>query len=569
MSSHDEPRGVDSSNFAAEMRIDQPHALQPGLPHTAAPRSAPQPVGVAAELDAAESNAVATRVEHSLEQLREHAAQLADRLQSEQSALERRDRALVAQEADLDAKWQNARQWFAERQQELDERAATLARREQELVEREALAEDRATQLTQVREEALAERENRLSAREAELQRNAAELTTRLARLDEDRAAWDERHERLQSREAAIETRHRELDQRQAQLSRDIEEFSSEKGREDSRIAEVERREAKVAEWESRLQAQGAQLEKQTDVLRQRAGELEIERAELRKALANLDGRQSELDAAERQLGYRQQEINTALARYERLGVTEERMQQLQEEARKFAARRRYLDEAEAQLTQEKSELADQIRDLANARRQWEEQTLRERRALVAQQQLAQTDQQHRAEQLDQREAEIDARENALVQLQSELRATQREVLEMRLATEETWAQLSGALAPASLTRSISQVRAKLADHYRVTLEETAARSEQLESVRRDLQQQLDGLEQQRQELGAWAERRHADIEQQAARLVAREQELDRQQHHYEQMESQWCIERTDYQAEVRRLLATIRDLEIEELRAA
>jgi hypothetical protein len=170
---------------------------------------------------------------------------------------------------------------------------------------------------------------------------------------------------------------------------------------------------------------------------------------------------------------------------------------------------------------------------------------------------------------LEQREAEIDARENALGQLQSELRITQREVLEMRLATEETWAQLAGALAPASLTRSISQVRARLADHYRSTLDELLHRSEQLETVRRDLTQQLQGLEAQRAELNAWAERRHVDIESQAARLVSREQELDRQQQHYEQMESQWHIERTDYQAEIRRLLASIRDLEIEELRAA
>ena len=80
-----------------------------------------------------------------------------------------------------------------------------------------------------------------------------------------------------------------------------------------------------------------------------------MERAELRKSLAELDGRKQELDDAERQLGFRQQEINTALERYERLGVTEERLQQLQEEARKFAARRRYLDEAESQLTQEKA----------------------------------------------------------------------------------------------------------------------------------------------------------------------------------------------------------------------
>ena len=62
----------------------------------------------------------------------------------------------------------------------------------------------------------------------------------------------------------------------------------------------------------------------------------------------------------------------------------------------------------------------------------------------------------------------------------------------MRLATEETWAQLAGALAPASLTRSISQVRAKLADHYRDVLAELAQRSEQLEAVRRDLTQHVE-----------------------------------------------------------------------------
>jgi chromosome segregation ATPase len=182
---------------------------------------------------------------------------------------------------------------------------------------------------------------------------------------------------------------------------------------------------------------------------------------------------------------------------------------------------------------------------------------------------LAQTDLQQRTQQIEQREAEIDARENALAQMQSELRNTQREVLEMRLATEETWAQLSGALAPASLTRSIAQVRAKLADHYRTTIEELAERSEQLELVRGDLTKQLTALQAKQAELNAWAERRHVDIESQASRLVSREQELDRQQQHYEQLESQWHIERTDYQAEIRRLLSSIRDLEIEEMRAA
>src|SRR5262245_40310666 len=131
-------------------------------------------------------------------------------------------------------------------------------------------------------------------------------------------------------------------------------------------------------------------------------------------------------------------------------------------------------------------------------------------------------------------------------------------MLEMRLATEETWAQLSGAHAPASLSRFISQVRSILADHDRSTIDATAHHSAHLQTRRRDLAQQFAAVESQRQELQAWAERRHVDIEQQAARLVAREQELDRQQQHYEQIESQWHVERADYQTQVRRLLATI-----------
>jgi chromosome segregation ATPase len=558
----------DASGFSkGELRVDQPHGIS-RVSHRSAEPGVPQLVGASVEV-AAEAGDVGFRVEHSLEQLREHAAQLADRLQSEQGELDRRQHLLAAQEADLEAKWQNARQWLAERQQELEQRAEIVSARELEILEREAAAEVRVTELTQVREESLAEREGRLVVREAELEDREATLQERLTALDEDRAAWDERNDRLQTREVAIEARHREIDGRQAQLYRDIEEFITDKTRAEERMTDVERAEAKVADWESRLQAQSSELERQMDSLRERAGELEIGRAELRKSLSEQTTREAELDSAERQLGYRQQEIEAALARYERLGVTEEKMQLLQEEVRKFAARRRYLDEAESQLAQEKAELADSIQELTNHKRQLEEQGVRERRALVAQQQVAQNELQHRTQQLEQREAEFDSREAALAQMQAELRVTQREVLEMRLATEETWAQLSGALAPASLTRSISQVRAKLADHYRVTLDELGQRSAQLENVRHELAHQLQSLESQRTELNAWAERRHTDIESQAARLVAREQELDRQQLNYEHMESQWHIERTDYQAEIRRLLATIRDLEIEEMRAA
>ena len=86
----------------APMRIDQPHCRGAVEPHAAVQRSAAAS-GQRASLSEAASH-VSAGVEHSLEQLREHAAQLADRLQSEQGTLDRRESALAAKEADLEAK---------------------------------------------------------------------------------------------------------------------------------------------------------------------------------------------------------------------------------------------------------------------------------------------------------------------------------------------------------------------------------------------------------------------------------------------------------------------------------
>src|SRR5262249_22830700 len=163
--------------------------------------------------------------------------------------------------------------------------------------------------------------------------------------------------------------------------------------------------------------------------------------AELRKRLSDLGGREQELEACERQLNFRQQEITAALARFERLGVTEERMNKLQAEVAEFAARRRYLDEAEARLAQEKTDLDEQLRELDRERRQFQDQAARERRTISALEQQQRNEQTQRDANLDRREAELDNREAALEQLRTELRTAQREGLEMRLATEETWAQ--------------------------------------------------------------------------------------------------------------------------------
>src|SRR3972149_2593259 len=129
-----EPRRADQSRAEpSELRIDPPHVIHRGDPHITAERHELQLAG-GAEASAAVRTA---SVERSVQQPREQATELADRLQNEREELDLRERQLAAQEADLEAKLRNARSWWEERQRDLDQRAELLTEQETELAARE------------------------------------------------------------------------------------------------------------------------------------------------------------------------------------------------------------------------------------------------------------------------------------------------------------------------------------------------------------------------------------------------------------------------------------------------
>jgi len=150
----------------------------------------------------------------------------------------------------------------------------------------------------------------------------------------------------------------------------------------------------------------------------------------------------------------------------------------------------------------------------------------------------------------------------SLLALRSELETMHRETLEIRLATEELWVQLSGSAPPAALVRSLTQIRAKLAEEYRRANEELARQKQQLEGIRRELSQQHARLVQQKRKLDRWAARRQEDIQQQAARLVAREEELQSQGADLSNLARRWQTEQLGYQQEIRRLRGQLRQQE-------
>jgi hypothetical protein len=234
-------------------------------------------------------------------------------------------------------------------------------------------------------------------------------------------------------------------------------------------------------------------------------------------------------------------------------------MIELEQQAAEFQARSAYLDNAEAVLSERQIQLADGERALERDRLAFENLVTRERRELAAEADQGKCEIDQRRRGLEKRDQALDQREKSLEEVAEQLRAAQRETLETRLATEETWLQLQGVLAPAALQRSIAIVRGRLSDHFQMAAEEVVRRRQELETVRAELAEQFEEIHQRREQVERWADDRRHEVEQQAARLVAKERRLDELESEFTRQERRWEIERAEYQQEIQRLLADLR----------
>jgi hypothetical protein len=224
-----------------------------------------------------------------------------------------------------------------------------------------------------------------------------------------------------------------------------------------------------------------------------------------------------------------------------------------------YAMRVRRLEQAEALLASEQEALDE-------ARRRFEA----ERAATAASLQAEHEDRSEqlarhgaaldrRDKSLRQRGEQLDARAKSLDDLRRELAAGQRETLEMRVAVQELWLSLSGRVAPATMLQSLAESRAKLAAQYRETGGEIGVAEKRLRDAGERLAEQMASLKDQRRAFQAWADERQTAIERQAARLVAREQELDAQDGRFCQQERAWSEQRLAFRGEIRRLLGELR----------
>lgn len=263
--------------------------------------------------------------------------------------------------------------------------------------------------------------------------------------------------------------------------------------------------------------------------------------AEFTERAAFLDSREANLEGRERELARRARDMARAEAE--------------RSDAEK-CARRKEIELAECRAEEARAE-AESLRErLRQAHQELSEDARQQRRRLADEQRAALAEIEKQREAVRRRGEHVDKAHAALEQLRGELGRMHRETLEIRLATEELWVQLSGAAPPAALTKSLSGIRSKLADHYRLANAELQQQKQELEAIRRQLAEQYDKVLRQKQQYDHWAQQHRQDTEADASRLAARETELHQLQAELNNRALKWQAQRLDYEQQIRRLKA-------------
>ncbi|MCA9169385.1 MAG: hypothetical protein KDB23_17050, partial [Planctomycetales bacterium] len=153
-----------------------------------------------------------------------------------------------------------------------------------------------------------------------------------------------------------------------------------------------------------------------------------------------------------------------------------------------------------------------------------------------------------------QREFRLERREKAIEQLHEEVTTLHREALELRLAAEQIWNELAEEHPQDQLGQSLTEIRNKLTDHYRMANDTLARRRDELHQLRAEVSLQEQRVRQQRRDIQLWADRRYDEIEARTVKLLMRERELDQIEGDFNRQTLEWQKQREAFRREIEML---------------
>lgn len=574
------------------LRIDPPEAVsQPSVPTSPAPE---QPAPAAP---------------HEL--LLSQTTQLVEHLRSQFAELHRRDQVLATQIQEIERDRHLLTVWRQDAEQEFRSKEALLRQREAALAEQIASQQSLLEQLNSEQAE-LAKRREQLEADRIRLfaeigQKVAAERHELQLAIQKANDKQQELEAEYQRRQQVLEQEYRdrlnELERARSCVREQVTEevLTAELRAERDRLA-AERREfeSQRAEFFATRDGERADLERAREVHEATVARFREELLQQRQQqIAELDRLRAEQESAlqhARDEFARQREQQLSELRHERavlenrlkfqqehLAKARQEIEAIQADFRREAQRTRgQLEEGEAILRLRQSQL-NRVRELLEER---ERSVDREREMLLKSQQAFDRSTAHDRERLKQDQEDwsreraaqladlrrqqemlalhvqnLEGRRERLDRLRAELEETHRTTLEMRMAIEEAWTQLTQACGAAGAKERLEQAQQQLSGHYRHLREALAEQRRELEASRQQLQQQRDEFRREQQALSDWVAEKERTIRQNEAAVQHRLEQLHLQEAAWRSASQRWINEKIEAEAIIRDLLQQLTSL--------
>lgn len=542
-------------------------------------------------------------------------AQIVVQVREQLADVTRREQALHAQVATLEA---DRRGFRLERQQfdaeTADSRAALEAKRQALALDADLLRQQKlelAQQneaIDQQRQELVGERERLKAEAAAELDQErqdlqAAVVATSLEqiRLNDERAQFERQrlalvadfHRQRQSLEFALAAERQRLSEEltEASLSEKL------RAERDQLNAERDRFQQTVNEWYAQQAEAKAELNRQHDLLLEKQQRVDDELSELRqKTLEEIDNERAEhsrtLQAERQQLVEeqqraevefkKQQALTESRTRFqaERLDRSKEeierahdalrveyqrarqRLEGLVELQRKQSCqlerRRTILEEYSESLRRQQECLARMQQSVESSAEHERQRLMAERQAWELKVQTLAAENRRQSDMVALHAENLESRRARLDQLREELEVRHRETLETRMAVDEAWAQLAQVTGDENAAQRVDASRKTLSEYYRALREGMETQRQEVADARQLFEQQKTEFRSEQQTFTDWVAQREQQLRRQEDQLQSQLAQVADQEKSWQKARDTWLSERLEAERIIRQLLSEL-----------
>jgi hypothetical protein len=155
----------------------------------------------------------------------------------------------------------------------------------------------------------------------------------------------------------------------------------------------------------------------------------------------------------------------------------------------------------------------------------------------------------------------LEGRRERLDKLRAELEETHRTTLEMRMAIEEAWAQMTQTCGAEVAEQRLAQAQQQLSGHYRGLREALIEQRRELDELRQAFQTQRDEFRVEQQTLAEWAATQERSLREREAALQTQAEQLNVRESAWRSASQRWINEKIKAEAVIRDLLEQLTSL--------